>query len=255
MSNTGKPPRIPLRYREHYHAFFLPGDMHCPYCGQEHPENARFCASTGQAIAQALRTCPTCGKVVQAKWKRCPYCTASLRPWRWWVPRIGVIFVLFIVGGLFLWSNTPGSNEAPISAPELPTATSTPRRPTPTRFPINRASSSPTSLLSPTPSPALTTAPPDNPWLACSGSYLSRLHVGDRASVALKPPLANRVRSEPGTNGTIIGRIQPGEEMTILDGPACENGWVWWRVQAKEGGLIGWTSEGDSENYWLVPLP
>jgi len=30
---------------------------------------------------------------------------------------------------------------------------------------------------------------------------------------------------------------------------------VWWKVEAAEDGLIGWTSEGDQEHYWLVPEP
>jgi hypothetical protein len=43
--------------------------------------------------------------------------------------------------------------------------------------------------------------------------------------------------------------------MEILDGPACKNQWVWWYVRAEKNGLVGWTAEGDAENYWLVPAP
>jgi hypothetical protein len=97
--------------------------------------------------------------------------------------------------------------------------------------------------------------PAMGPWEACLGTYLSRLHVDDQAYVSYDPPLANRVRSQPGTDGRIIGTIQPGEEVQILEGPACENNWVWWKVRSEKTGLTGWTAEGDREDYWLVPLP
>jgi hypothetical protein len=42
--------------------------------------------------------------------------------------------------------------------------------------------------------------------------------------------------------------------MAIIDGPECNNNMVWWYIQASGNSLRGWTSEGDSENYWLVPI-
>jgi hypothetical protein len=114
-----------------------------------------------------------------------------------------------------------------------------------------------TATITPSPRPSLTLSATQNtgPWDPCPGSYLSRLHVNDQAYVALDPPLANRVRSSPGRSSTIIGRIQPGGEMKIIDGPICKDGWIWWNVQPKKTDLVGWTSEGDAESYWLVPLP
>ncbi|MFZ1754261.1 MAG: LysM peptidoglycan-binding domain-containing protein [Caldilineaceae bacterium] len=79
------------------------------------------------------------------------------------------------------------------------------------------------------------------------------LAVGDMAVVNSTPPQPNRVRSRPSTGGTVLGRLQPGEAMEILDGPVCANGWVWWYVQGLEQELRGWTAEGDGPAHWLLP--
>jgi hypothetical protein len=120
------------------------------------------------------------------------------------------------------------------------------------------------ALITPTLSPTISPSPTEQAatatieyeyWQACSGTYLSRLRVGDRASVSTDPPLPNRVRSEPDTDSNILGYLQVGEKMEILDGPECKGGWVWWYVQSLDTTMLGWTAEGDDTNYWLVPLP
>ncbi|MDH5506700.1 MAG: protein kinase [Anaerolineae bacterium] len=89
----------------------------------------------------------------------------------------------------------------------------------------------------------------------CTGAPRTRLAVGMRAFVGLFPPLANTVRKTPGTSSQSLGKIQPGGKMTILDGPDCANNMVWWKVRATSGSLTGWTAEGNTQNYWLVPIP
>jgi hypothetical protein len=81
------------------------------------------------------------------------------------------------------------------------------------------------------------------------------LQIGVQAQVAQDPPLPNRVRQEPNTNSAIIGYVDPGETVRIVDGPACDQDWVWWKVEDLSGSLLGWTAEGDSDGYWLVPVP
>jgi len=78
--------------------------------------------------------------------------------------------------------------------------------------------------------------------------------VGDTAYVSFDPPDPNRVRENPGTGQRVLGLIFPGESFVVLDGPACANGWVWWKVRAHKDGLTGWTVEGSAGTYWLVPL-
>jgi len=91
-------------------------------------------------------------------------------------------------------------------------------------------------------------------WRACHDAPLSRLRIGMRAYVSFDPPLANRVRVEAGTHAQIIGYIDPGEEIAVIEGPACADGWVWWRVRSAATGLTGWTAEGDENDYWLIPI-
>lgn len=102
----------------------------------------------------------------------------------------------------------------------------------------------PTVVPSPTPRVVI--------WKPCPDGPTSRLKVGDLAYVTKDPPIPNRVRKEPKPDAEILGYINPGASMELLEGPACANGWVWWRV--KNADLNGWTAEGDNETYWLVPL-
>ncbi|MBM3152874.1 MAG: SH3 domain-containing protein [Chloroflexi bacterium] len=87
----------------------------------------------------------------------------------------------------------------------------------------------------------------------CHGPLPSRLVAGDVATVSFDPPLRNNVRSHPGQSYTLLGKLEPGEEVEILDGPVCAGGMYWWRVTSLDDYLTGWTPEGDSENYWLIP--
>lgn len=116
----------------------------------------------------------------------------------------------------------------------------------------------PTRIKS-SPTPMLTITNTDDtasvPWEACVGvKYLSRLRIGDFAKVSNDPPLRNRIRTKPSTSGEIIGFIDTGEEIVIVDGPGCSSEWVWWWVRSLDTGLEGWTSEGDAEGYWLIPV-
>lgn len=44
-----------------------------------------------------------------------------------------------------------------------------------------------------------------------------------------------------------------GDVFTVLDGPVCAEGFAWYQVEFI--GIIGWTPEGDNEDYWLEPMP
>lgn len=90
-------------------------------------------------------------------------------------------------------------------------------------------------------------------WQPCRNTYPSHLRAGISAKVNEKPPLANRVRSQANRDASIVGQLEPGEVFKILDGPRCNNSWVWWYVESKDG-LLGWTAEGDKNTYWLSPL-
>jgi hypothetical protein len=102
----------------------------------------------------------------------------------------------------------------------------------------------PTVMPSPTPRIVI--------WRPCPDASTSRLKIGDIAYVTKDPAIPNRVRKEPKTDAEILGLINPGGSMNIIEGPACANGWVWWKVKNAE--FEGWTAEGDKETYWLIPL-
>ena len=121
--------------------------------------------------------------------------------------------------------------------------------------------STPTSVSTPTPTRSSTPtatftviAEEETVWYPCPDLYPSRLSIGERAYVSFNPPLANNVREQPSLNAALLGKIQPGGEMEILDGPECSNHMVWWYIQASGISLRGWTSEGDIDDYWLVPI-
>jgi hypothetical protein len=103
----------------------------------------------------------------------------------------------------------------------------------------------------PTPVPTITQLSGTEP--VCEAKYPTRLVKGGKAVVNLEPPVPNRLRSEPDARAEITGQIEPGEIINLIDGPVCANGWVWWYVQSRRSGMMGWTSEGDRNNYWLSP--
>lgn len=87
---------------------------------------------------------------------------------------------------------------------------------------------------------------------ACPTALPTRLEKGDIAHVGVYPPNANVVRSQPDSDSSKVGTINPGERIEILDGYECGDGMVWWKIQSLKTGLEGWTSEGGSD-YWLFP--
>jgi uncharacterized protein YraI len=96
---------------------------------------------------------------------------------------------------------------------------------------------------------------------ACPGAPPFTLQLGDWARVSVDPSIPSRMRSNPGTSGEVIGNAQPGENLLVIDGPQCANGYTWWKVRSLAG-EEGWTIEGDTSSYWLVepisnwyPLP
>lgn len=163
-----------------------------------------------------------------------------------------LILVILLVLGLFLvvaiGDGNPPSTPIPTTVKTTPqkTKTKTPVSMINTNLPVSTKSAESTKI------PKLTITLTPDLMKDCNASYKSRLKVGDKAYVSETPPLRNRLRSGPYVTDSIIGYIDPGERVVIIKGPSCSNRWVWWKVE-KANGEIGWTSEGDEDNYWLVP--
>lgn len=85
----------------------------------------------------------------------------------------------------------------------------------------------------------------------CEGFMPSRLVIGEMGRVL--PGDANNVRDAASTSGVLLGKI-PGEgEFIVVDGPECDPaGRAWWQVDYD--GLVGWTVEGQGDEYYLEPI-
>jgi hypothetical protein len=89
----------------------------------------------------------------------------------------------------------------------------------------------------------------------CSDTLPTRVIVGKMAFVQEIPAISNKLRNEPEKSSAIIGQIQPGGKMQILEGPTCHDGSNWWKVQSIQNGTIGWTRENDRAAYYIAPIP
>lgn len=65
----------------------------------------------------------------------------------------------------------------------------------------------------------------------------------------------NRLRETPGRDGAYLGDIAPGSRFPVVEGPACTDGIVWWRVA--HDGVLGWTAESNvtERMYYLRLAP
>jgi hypothetical protein len=87
----------------------------------------------------------------------------------------------------------------------------------------------------------------------CDAPHRSQLTRGRGAY--LGDDTANNLRMYPGLYADVTGRLLPGQEVTLLDGPECSDELLWWYVHVGDAGLGGWTVEGDDQSAWLLPVP
>ena len=102
------------------------------------------------------------------------------------------------------------------------------------------------------PAPAAPVVAPNNlDDPACQGVPPARLTVGGQGRVT--PGVPNKLRSAPSTSAEQTGNI-PGEDIfTVIGGPQCADGYLWWQVNYN--GQIGWTASGSGAEYWVEPYP
>lgn len=63
------------------------------------------------------------------------------------------------------------------------------------------------------------------------------------------------MREEPFSNASRVGPaagLERGEQFVVIDGPACNQGMSWWRVELNDGSQ-GWLGEADPEYYLIAP--
>lgn len=85
----------------------------------------------------------------------------------------------------------------------------------------------------------------------CPDTLPPRLTLFESGRVT--PGSANTLRVNPTTSAERIGRMTAGTIFSILDGPVCAEGYVWWR--ASVDGMRGWTVEAVDDSYALEPYP
>ncbi|MBZ0278234.1 MAG: SH3 domain-containing protein [Anaerolineae bacterium] len=88
-----------------------------------------------------------------------------------------------------------------------------------------------------------------NTW-ACQQP--ARLTIGGQGRVISWPILPNRVRSTPSLYANVVGYIPAGGTFSIIGGPQCASGILWWQVNYN--GLVGWTAEGNGSTYFVEPV-
>ena len=92
----------------------------------------------------------------------------------------------------------------------------------------------------------LTNSPDTN--VECVGAMPARLKIGDRAIVVTEPdPL--RARSTPVT-GEIVDLLYKDYALTIVGGPVCEDGVLWWEVELRDE-VRAWVAEGIDDEYFM----
>ncbi len=88
----------------------------------------------------------------------------------------------------------------------------------------------------------------------CPQALPSRLTIGGTANIDTSG--ANNLRAEPGLQGKIVGKLAPGALVLTLSAPVCADRIVWWQVEllGSGAGTVGWTAEGESHQYFLIPV-
>jgi hypothetical protein len=96
----------------------------------------------------------------------------------------------------------------------------------------------------------------------CPGAFATRLAVGSRAKVVAVPRLV--VHEEPGEGTpTVYGHsLSNGRTVTILDGPICDGGMLWWYAESgvitltngDQHNVVGWMAEESGDEWLLEPL-
>ncbi|RPI91706.1 MAG: SH3 domain-containing protein [Chloroflexi bacterium] len=174
----------------------------------------------------------------------------------WFQPAVAFLLTLALSG--CFRSASSGPNPLPSVPPSTSTLALAPAAFVTKTLPV-KTSSTTAAPPQPVESPAETEPPQAGAVTvaatadACGDALPTRLQVDGYAYVDPDPPLPNNLRSEAGKDNELIGEIQAGQAMQILAGPECVDGSVWWQVRALETELVGWTVEGDGQDYWLIP--
>jgi hypothetical protein len=102
----------------------------------------------------------------------------------------------------------------------------------------------------------VTTAPTSE---YCRSAFATRLSIGGSAKVVAYPGLVVRESPTTSSNPVYGTSLSPGRIVRILDGPQCNGGMLWWRIETgvitlsngQNHNMVGWVAE-ESGNEWLL---
>lgn len=86
---------------------------------------------------------------------------------------------------------------------------------------------------------------------ACPGAMPTRLTVGGQGRV-VPGTGSNNLRAQPSKQAAKKGAIAEGDTFTVMAGPKCGDGMMWWGVN--DNGTTGWTAEGKDNQYYVEPV-
>ncbi len=95
------------------------------------------------------------------------------------------------------------------------------------------------------------------PAVACydtmGTALLTNLGAGQQAYVL--PSDGLNVRAQPDQHSARVDGLLSGSVITVTGNPVCNHKMVWWQVQPIGAAKpIGWCSEGDAQEWFLIPL-
>lgn len=106
------------------------------------------------------------------------------------------------------------------------------------------------------PTPQATAGPTETGGGGANGCVsAANLTSGGKAR-AVSNSIRMRVGAGP-SEAQLQGNPRPvldsGDTVSVLEGPQCAGGFVWWRVRKDSGGQEGWVAEGFGQEVWLQP--
>jgi len=140
--------------------------------------------------------------------------------------------------------------ETPVRQPTNPPPTAYIQS-TYTPFPTHTAYPTVTDIP-PSPMPTNTEKPPE--VIRCAGALPTQVYVGMTIRVTTNgkvPKLG--IRPDPTLDSHKFTELKSGTEMYVIGGPVCSDTSYFWHVDTPNG--RGWVREGNTEFYFIDPLP
>lgn len=92
----------------------------------------------------------------------------------------------------------------------------------------------------------------------CPDTPPTRFAIGVRGIVRSAAPgdtpNSLRIHDKATIQSPILVYLPENRPFTIVDGPQCADGYIWWKLKSDDGGVTGWAAEGDTSKYYYMPL-